>query len=155
MLDAYPHNMRNRINNSLQLRTNSRDELKILLYVNSHDRMLNNTLTGIIKSSAPGEAIALALRFSQLKKHVCQLPREIDLAVLLAKDKQQLNELLSLKSFLDGTPLILILPDLDKESVSEATRLYPQLITSIDSDFYPMREILGKMVQLKKAKCLQ
>jgi hypothetical protein len=124
--------------------------MNIVMYADSDDQTVNDRLLRIIESKVSDENIESAKQFDELKKRVSRLPKEIDLAILLAKDKEQLCELISLKDFLDGIPTILILPDQEKETISRATKLHPSFISSVDSDFYLLSDVLEKMLKLRE-----
>ena len=56
-----------------------------------------------------------------------------DIAILLTDTKDDLLEILSIKDFLDGIRVILILPDRSTDTVSSAYTLFPRFLSYGDS----------------------
>jgi hypothetical protein len=123
--------------------------MNILLYVDSDDQTINKRLIDIIGSKARNSRIEIIQNYGALTERVRQLPKSIDLAVLMAKDYRLLSGLVALKDFFDDIPIILILPDLAKETIAKATKLYPNFFGSMDSDFSLVGEVLEKMLDSK------
>jgi hypothetical protein len=121
--------------------------MSILVYSNSDDQTVNKYLLELIESRVPRDQMEFLQTFEALKERVHRLSKEIDVAVLLAKDNVQLCELVSLKDFLEGVRIILILPDQGKETVSKATKLFPNFISSMDSDFHLVSDVLERMLK--------
>jgi hypothetical protein len=121
--------------------------MSILVYSNSDDQTVNENLLELIESKVPRDQIEFLQTFGALKERVHRLSKEIEVAVLLAKDNVQLCELVSLKDFLEDVRIILILPDHEKETVSKATKLFPSFISSVDSDYHLVSEVLEKMIK--------
>jgi hypothetical protein len=126
--------------------------MTVLLFADSDDKTVNNCLLRIIKSKTGCSYLEPVHSLESLKIRLRRLPKGIDIAILLAKDKEQLSEFISMKDFLDGISLILILPDLEKKTISDATKLYPSFISSMDSDFILVSDVLGNMLNLKEKR---
>jgi hypothetical protein len=120
--------------------------MNIIVYANSKYHSINECLMNIT-SIVSAINVEFIQNLSELTDRVHRLPRKIDLAVLLAEDHGQLYELVSLKDFIQDVPVILILPDQEKETIATATKLYPNFISSVDSDFYLVKEVLGGMLR--------
>jgi hypothetical protein len=126
--------------------------MNILVYADSGNQTVNDHLLRIIESKVSREYIESVKHIELLTKRVRRLLKGIDIAILLAKDKEQLCELISLKVFLEDIPIIVILPDLEKEIISMATKLYPSLISSVDSDFYFVSDVLENMLKIREKR---
>ncbi len=126
--------------------------MNILMYANSNDKETNERLINIVIAKAPHDHVELIRNYAGLMERVRRLPKDIDVAVLFAKDSGQLYELIELKDFFENIPMILILPDQTRETVSRATKIYPNFISSMDSDFYLVGEVLERMLQTKDNK---
>jgi len=81
-----------------------------------------------------------------LKQRLSQLPKTIDAGVLIAADPAQLCELVCMQDFLDGIPLILIVPDFEKETIAKAAKLYPSFICTLDSDWEVVASVLERIL---------
>jgi hypothetical protein len=129
--------------------------MSILLYTNSNDPAVNDRLLRVIESRVSCNLMELFQSIESLTERVRRLPRKIAVAVLLAQNNAQLSELIALKDFLEDVPIILILPDQDKEIISQATRLFPSFISSLDSDLDLVGEVLERMLRLKDMQKLE
>ena len=69
----------------------------------------------------------------------------IEIVLLTARTKKELKELIGLREFLSDIRVILILPDRDHETISDAHALYPRFITYIDGDYSDLKAVLTKM----------
>jgi len=126
--------------------------MNILFFADSDDMSLNNYLFNFIKSRTNFSIMETVQTIESLKKRLHRLPKGIDIAVLTARDREQLKELVSMKEFLDGISIILILPDQDRETIAHATKIYPSFISSIDSDFSLVSDVLGNMLNQKEKR---
>ncbi len=61
-------------------------------------------------------------------------------------DNDELTELESIRHYLEDKRTILILPNIDKATVTSGISFYPNYISYIDSDFYDVLAVLKKMV---------
>ncbi|MRR23589.1 hypothetical protein EG830_11495 [bacterium] len=129
--------------------------MSILVYSNSDDQSLSDQLFKFITTMVPNSRVDFLQTMHALRERVQQLSKEIDVAILVAKDSEQLCELVSLKDFLEGVRIILILPDQKKETVSRATRLFPSFISTLDSGLDTVGEVLKKMIKVRDAKILE
>lgn len=82
----------------------------------------------------------------ELKQRLSRLPKTIDAGVLVAGDAGQLCELVCMQDFLDGIPLILIIPDFEKDTVAKAAKLYPSFICTLDSDWEVVASVLERIL---------
>ncbi|MEW6665068.1 MAG: hypothetical protein AB1512_07595 [Thermodesulfobacteriota bacterium] len=73
------------------------------------------------------------------------------IAVLFARDLQDLTGLLSIGDLLCDIPLILVLGDRDRKTISAAHALRPRFLTFADSGFMDVAAVLGKMIEYTAA----
>jgi hypothetical protein len=126
--------------------------MTILFFADNGDMSLNDYLFNFIKSRSGFSIMEAVQTIESLKNRLRRLPKGIDIAILIAKDREQLREFVSMKDFLDGVSIILILPDQDRETISQATKLYPSFISFIDSDFSLVSDVLGNMLNRKEKR---
>ncbi|HOO46565.1 MAG TPA: hypothetical protein PLM29_10075 [Deltaproteobacteria bacterium] len=120
--------------------------MKVLLYSNTTEEVKGKGLKSIVESRLGHAALETVCDFQGLKDRLHRLPRLADIAVLLAATHEQLDELLTIRDFLSGISLILVLPDQKKDTIAAATRLFPNFIGSLDSDLGPVGDVLEKML---------
>ena len=75
------------------------------------------------------------------------LPRDsMSIAVLHARSKRELVDIVSLGHLFDDVRVILILPDWEDETIALGHRLRPRFLTFGDDDFTEVLAVLGKML---------
>ncbi|MCF8084998.1 MAG: hypothetical protein K9M96_18115 [Deltaproteobacteria bacterium] len=82
----------------------------------------------------------------------CQRLRRIPLqppgiAVLFAETRDELSEFIGVRDLLKDLRIILVLPDLDEETVSRGHALYPRYLTYVSSDFGDVQAVLERMLK--------
>lgn len=70
-----------------------------------------------------------------------------EIIILFLDNRTRLAEMNSISNLLEGTRLIIILPDKSKETISLALSFYPRFFTQISQSYYELCEILKKMVE--------
>jgi hypothetical protein len=80
--------------------------------------------------------------------HRLQHPPEISFVVVVfAVGEEELWNLYGLRLLLEGTRLILVLPDQEEETLKAAHRLRPRYITYADNDFTDLIGVIQRMDQ--------
>ncbi len=75
------------------------------------------------------------------------------IVILLARDGEELEQYLSIKSMIIDLPLVLILPDLGKNTISRACRLYPRFMSYIESNFMDVATVVRQMLIKTRVIC--
>lgn len=117
--------------------------MNILLYASDVHGSTNANQLDSIAAKFSNARVESIPSLKELKQRLYHLPRAIDVAVLMARDQAQLCELVAIQSFLDGIPLILIIPDFEQETMAKATKLFPSFICTLDSDW----EVVGAVIE--------
>jgi hypothetical protein len=120
--------------------------MRLLFYTSKGDRRmkwLEEQLAGLRPLS-----IEFCRDLDTLGHGLRQPGSEKVLAVLLAASQDELHEILTLQPWLNGKPLILILPDRDKDTIAKGHVLAPRFLTDAQGDFREIYEILSKMVEI-------
>lgn len=68
------------------------------------------------------------------------------LAIIMAATQEELVDVILIHDLLVDIPIILVLPDREKETISKGTKLHPRFISYMDSDFSDIQAVLEKMV---------
>lgn len=71
-------------------------------------------------------------------------------AVLAAATKEDLADILAIRSWLERVKVIVVLPDNETETISQGHKLHPRFLTYADSDFQDVAAVLCKMLSLEK-----
>ena len=70
----------------------------------------------------------------------------LNIAVLEANSMDELKDLVSLHDLFLDIRIILILPDRERETISNAHKLRPRFLAYADSDFESVKVVLKKML---------
>lgn len=124
----------------------------VVLLVNKKHQNAGRRLKGAVESMVSAENLEIYQDLDGLYERLRQLPREIPVAVLFPANGEQLSELMLLNVYLENIPVILVLPDGKKETVSKGCKLYPRFISAIDSDFTDVAAVLEKMLELTDSR---
>jgi hypothetical protein len=71
----------------------------------------------------------------------------IDIAILLALQEKDMEEILSMRDYFHDIRTILILPNRDRKTITMAHSLYPRFVSYVDSDFQDVALVLEKMLK--------
>jgi hypothetical protein len=85
---------------------------------------------------------------SELRRELYRPGKQLKLIVLYAADRSDLESIPLLNDLLRDIRIVLILPDLDKATVSLAHRLHPRFLAPADTDKAEMPTILGNLFRL-------
>lgn len=124
----------------------------VVLLVNREHQEVGKRLQWAVESVVPANNLDVYKDIFGLYKRLLRLPKEISVIVLFPADNKQLSELMLLNLYLENIPIILILPDGKKETVSRGCKLYPRFISSINSDFTDVSAVLEKMLELADSR---
>ncbi len=83
---------------------------------------------------------------SSLERSLRKSGSDLTLAVLLTASHAELQEILGLRPLLNDIPLILILPDRDKDTVAKGHFLAPRFLTDPHNNFDEIYHVLNKMI---------
>lgn len=72
------------------------------------------------------------------------------IAALLTGNKEDLLNIVSIRKLLSGMPVILILPDREKDTVAMGHALSPRFLTYTDSNLQEVTAVLGKVLEKHK-----
>lgn len=121
--------------------------MKVVLYGTDNDRATMGQLHGVISSKVFGREFEVFHSLTNFSKRIRQIPRKIDVAVLLARSRDQLSRLISLKAYLEDIRLILILPDRDRETISKGLLLRPKFVDYLDGNLSNVGAVLEKIFE--------
>ncbi|MEW6386054.1 MAG: hypothetical protein AB1491_00840 [Thermodesulfobacteriota bacterium] len=120
--------------------------MRLLFYTSQGDRRmkwLEQRLTGFRPLN-----IEICRDLDTLEGGLRQLGGEMVLAVLLTISQEELQEVMTLKPWLQGKPLILILPDRNRDTIAKGHVLAPRYLAGLQDDFQEIYEVLNKMLEI-------
>lgn len=126
--------------------------MKVVLYANERNDPASKGLQNVIETCIPSNCLEVFRNSRDFLLRVYQIPRKIDVAVLFAHNHDQLSKLISLKDYLMGVRIILILPDREHLTVIKGHVLSPRYTSYIDSNTTDVAAVLNKMISSRNAK---
>ncbi len=118
-----------------------------LIYYTQNNNGIGERLQKAINAAVPEELTKVYGSLESLSQRLCQLTYNLKIAVLLAANREELLGILSVRDLFRDIPIILILPDQEKETVSDGLRLSPRFFTYVDSNFKDVTGVLEKMMK--------
>jgi hypothetical protein len=90
-----------------------------------------------------------------LSRNLCQPTDDPTIVALLAHDKKDLLDIVSIRHMLSDVPLILILPDREEGTATMGYALTPRFLTYVDSNMEEVVAVLEKMLETYNKKELE
>ena len=101
----------------------------------------------LIETLVPREEIEIYETIDSLSCRLHQPIFDLDIAVLLATTKEELEDILSLRDLLSDVRSILVLPDREEETNAKGHMLRPRFITYADDNFIELAAVLTKVLE--------
>ncbi len=120
---------------------------KLLLYTPLPHRA-GYRLEETVASVVPEETTEVVHTAERLTRRLRGHRNGLQVAVIMATDRDQLRELQSLDQMLENLRTILILPDAAPQTIAQAHSFRPRYVTHIQSDFQDVAAVLKKMLAL-------
>jgi hypothetical protein len=119
--------------------------MKLLFYAKVLEGFGNKVL-GVIQSLVPLSQIETHRTIESLNCKLRQPINNLDTAVMLASNKEDLLDLLSLRDLFWNLRIILIIPDRKSGTVAMGHMLRPRFLSYADGDFKDVAAVLEKML---------
>ncbi len=123
------------------------EDMRVVLYDSCDHGVGNKHFQKTIESKVLQKHLEIFHRIQDFIRRVHRIPREVDIAVLLAQNDEQLSYLVALKDILEGIPIILILPKWERATIMKGYLLNPKFIDFIADGFANVGPVLGKMME--------
>jgi hypothetical protein len=116
-----------------------------LFFYSSKDDQNTRRLEAAVRQAVPESQIGLFKRLADFRQRL-QMPVEPDsVAVLSASNRQELLRLQALRELLTEIYVVLVIPDRKKSTIELAHLLLPRFLSSIESDFKDLSQVVNKM----------
>ena len=119
--------------------------MNVLFYGPKNDKSTQE-LCKVVFKRIPKNKTEKCSTLADLTRRLRQPQNDIGIALLTARTKQDLEDLVALRELLSDIRVILILPDRDHDTISKAHALYPRFLSYIDRDFDEVKAVLSKML---------
>ena len=104
-------------------------------------------LQRLIETLVPREEIEIYKTIDSLSYRLRQPIFDVDIAVLLAITREELEDILSLRDLLSDVRSVLVLPNRDGDTNAHGHTLRPRFITYVDGNFIELAAVLTKMLE--------
>jgi hypothetical protein len=116
-----------------------------LLFYSSGDDQAEKRLEAAVYKVIPENKIELFKRLDDLRERL-RTPVEPDsVAVLLASNREELQQMQLLRGLLTEIYVVLVIPDRKDSTIRLAHLLLPRFLSQKDSDFTDLQMVLNKM----------
>ncbi len=119
---------------------------KVVFFSNAESGVKGRELRKMIKSLIPAHNFESFQTLEGLIYRLRRLLSVVDITILSISSFEQLEKLVSHDRLLEGIRVILILPDLRRDTISLGHRLRPRFMTDADGDFSQVEAVLRKML---------
>ncbi len=123
-----------------------KNEIKIIVYAKEED-MKGNLIKEIIAGLVPQTNVETYGAISDLSSRLHMPQRNYDIAVLLATGKEDLEEILKIRPFLNGVRIILVLPDRESKTIRMGHSIRPRYLSFNDNPVSDVVFVLIKMIE--------
>ena len=116
-----------------------------LFFYSSGDDQAEKRLEAAVHKVIPENKIELFKRLDDLRERL-RMPVEPDsIAVLLASNREELQQMQLLRRLLIEIYIVLVIPDRKKSTIELAHLLLPRFLSHISSNFTDLKIVLNKM----------
>lgn len=118
-----------------------------LFYFAGNNKPLSAKLLNIMESCVRPESIFVHTSVNSLAGRLRRFYADSIMIVILTITVEELMDIVAIKELLQDLPILLILPDNKKETISKGTTLHPRFISYIQDDFTEVEIVMRKMVK--------
>ena len=123
-----------------------------VLFFSSENKGPGEKVQRIIEAAVPADEIEIYRTTESIGSRFKQLGKNPAIMVLLAASLDDLQGLLLIRDLFSDIPIILILPDREKETILKGHKFYPRFVSYVDSDFQDVALVLRRMIDMKNTK---
>lgn len=124
--------------------------VNVVLYFSDEAEGPGRELLEILENDLPEIQVELFTGFDDLVTGLKRPEAEPAVVALVIADRAELEEFLPLRPILEGSKIILVLPDDTAETLSMAERLEPHFIKSTEDDFVEVATIIDEILQERR-----
>lgn len=128
--------------------------MSVLLFLTESNNGVFEPLRAVVEDSVPDGILQISDSFTDLPDRLRAVRNGARIAVLVARNREELEELISLDYLFDDILIILVLPDLQKDTLSRAYKLYPRFITDMNGDLNTISAVIRKMLKRERSRAI-
>jgi hypothetical protein len=104
-------------------------------------------LLSVIGLLIPENKFEVCRSISELTQRLRQPVFNPTIAILLASTREELQDILSTRDLLWDTKIILIVPDMNRDTIAKGHTLRPRFVCDCNSDFVDVAAVLTLMIR--------
>jgi len=135
------------------LKKPSEVEIRVsILFYSGKSNKADKIFQIITEEQASREPIEVISTTEDLSTRLRRSRYDLSLIILLISSQKELEDLILLRDLVSDMPIILILPDRNRDTIHKGHKLYPRFLSYMDSDFIDVALVLNKMLRNAYAK---
>lgn len=119
----------------------NREPSKKIIFCTPQADSSTEKLLGILYSAVPHAPLEIYCRTRLLKKRLLGPKADISSAVLMVTSTREMEAIMPLQPLLEGVPVLLVLPDNDRDTIAMGHRFSPRLLTYRDGDLSDVAQV--------------
>ena len=124
--------------------------MNLLFYAKDQDGV-GKQLQEAVETVVSEDDMEICRSFEILTGRLHQPRNGLEIAVLCVADRADLVNLVSLQDNLEDFRIIIIVPDSERDTISQAHTLRPRFLTYADGNFEHVAMVLAKMIENLKS----
>lgn len=121
--------------------------MNLLLYTTASQEVMERVRTMLEPSVPDGITLEVHRTINDLSRRLRQPKEDATVAILLIASREDLLDLFSIRHLFRDVRIVLVLPDLEDQTIALAHRLRPRYLTYIDSYFPALATVVNKMCE--------
>ena len=122
----------------------------VVFFFSSKQKGVSKQIQMTVEALVDSHDFKLCRTVENLSRRLHQKKGDAYIALLLASNREELTSLVSLRSLMSYTRIILIIPDEEEDTVTLAHKLRPNFLATKDNDLQDLSAVLMKMLQVQK-----
>jgi hypothetical protein len=120
--------------------------MQLLLYSSKQDKN-ESRLAEAIQAATPGKSIERFSSLADLRERLRSIVEPASIVVLVAADREELQDMQAFRDMLTEIFVILVIPDWQESTVKLAHILKPRFLSVIEDDFLDLSQIVAKITR--------
>jgi len=118
--------------------------MKLLLYTTASPRVAERAKT-VLEPLVPEGDVEIYRTINALSRRLRQPKADLTIVVLLLASREDVLDLLAIRHLFRNVRIILVVPDLEDETIALAHRLRPRFLSYVDGNFPGLATVVNRM----------
>lgn len=121
--------------------------MKLLLYLNETNGYTDR-FRAAIDGLAADRVLEVCPDIASLARRLRKRRGDLTVVVLYASTREELTDIIALADWLIDLRILIVLPDRERDTISQGLTLRPRFFSFTDTDFADVSDVLGKMLKI-------